>query len=31
MTGCLAVAAASVIGALAVAGSTGLTPNGLTF
>jgi membrane associated rhomboid family serine protease len=30
ITGCLAVAAASVIGALAVAGSTGLTPNGLT-
>jgi membrane associated rhomboid family serine protease len=30
MLGCLAVAVASVIGALAVAGSTGLTPNGLT-
>jgi membrane associated rhomboid family serine protease len=30
LTGCAAVAAASVIGALAVAGGTGLTPNGLT-
>ncbi|SRR5579884_2791801 len=31
MAGCLAVAVASVIGALAVAGSTGLTPHGLNF
>jgi membrane associated rhomboid family serine protease len=30
MAGCVVVAVASVIGALAVAGSTGLTPNGLT-
>jgi membrane associated rhomboid family serine protease len=30
MAGCAAIAVASVIGALAVAGSTGLTPNGLT-
>ncbi len=30
MAGCLVIAVASVIGALAVAGSTGLTPNGLT-
>ena len=28
--GCLAISVASVIGAIAVAGSTGLTPNGLT-
>jgi len=31
MAGCLLVAVGSVIGALAVAGSTGLTPNGLNF
>jgi membrane associated rhomboid family serine protease len=31
MAGCLAIAVASVIGALAVAGSAGLTPNGLNF
>ena len=31
MAGCALVAAASVAGALAVAGGTGLTPNGLTF
>jgi len=30
MAGCLLIAVASVIGALAVAGSTGLTPQGLT-
>jgi membrane associated rhomboid family serine protease len=30
LVGCAAVAAASVVGALAVAGNTGLTPNGLT-
>lgn len=30
LLGCVAVAAASVLGALAVAGSQGLTPNGLT-
>jgi hypothetical protein len=29
-TGILLVAVASVVGAIAVAGSTGLTPNGLT-
>jgi membrane associated rhomboid family serine protease len=31
MAGCLAIAVASVIGGIAVAGSTGLTPNGLNF
>jgi membrane associated rhomboid family serine protease len=31
MAGCAAIAVASVIGALAVAGGTGLTPNGLNF
>jgi membrane associated rhomboid family serine protease len=30
LVGCLVVAAASVVGAIAVAGNTGLTPNGLT-
>jgi membrane associated rhomboid family serine protease len=30
LLGCLAIAAASVAGAIAVAGATGLTPNGLT-
>jgi membrane associated rhomboid family serine protease len=30
VVGCVVIAAVSVIGALAVAGSTGLTPNGLT-
>ena len=31
MAGCLVISVASVIGAVAVAGSTGLTPNGLNF
>jgi membrane associated rhomboid family serine protease len=31
LAGCLVIAVASVIGALAVAGSTGLTPHGLNF
>jgi membrane associated rhomboid family serine protease len=31
LAGCLVVAVASVVGALAVAGSTGLTPNGIGF
>jgi fructose-specific phosphotransferase system IIC component len=31
IAGCVVIAVASVVGALAVAGSTGITPNGLNF
>ena len=31
LAGCIVVAVASVVGAIAVAGGTGLTPNGIGF